>query len=383
MKKTILQVLKFIGAFVIGGCIGLLGATIIVVLFTETTFSEFLSKFIDTDWAEILGVATYSLLCGVIAIFAHIILHEGGHLVAGLMSGYKFVSFRIGSFTLIRNNEKLQIKKFSIAGTGGQCLMMPPQRPIDKIPTTFYNLGGILSNIIFSIAVLALLPILDSALAWVFIFIFAMFGILLALVNGIPMKVGGVSNDGNNVLYLNKNKKAKEAFVYQLIANAFIQEGKRPKELPSEYLTFDTDIDYKDPLQVNHLLMSASVLLDKMQYEECYEMLSTMMQHKSRIIPLMVNETACELIYTALVTQRIDEARALYDEQIQQYVEQHRNVMSAKQRLLCAISYFIDNDTQKAQNIYDAVATNRSNYLMQGEVAMDIALMQEFLSNKI
>lgn len=382
MKKTILQVLKFLGAFVIGGCIGLLGATIIVVLFTETTFSEFLSKFIDTDWAEILGVATYSLLCGVIAIFAHIILHEGGHLIAGLMSGYKFVSFRIGSLTLIRNNEKLQIKKFSIAGTGGQCLMMPPQRPIDKIPTTFYNLGGILSNIIFSIAVLALLPILDSALAWVFIFIFAMLGILLALVNGIPMKVGGVSNDGNNVLYLNKNKKAKEAFVYQLIANAFIQEGKRPKELPCEYLTFDTDIDYKDPLQVNHLLMSASVLLDKMQYEECYEMLSTMMQHKSSIIPLMVNETACELIYTALVTQRIAEARALYDEQIQQYVEQHKNVMSAKQRLLCAISYFIDNDTQKAQNIYDAVATNRSNYLMQGEVAMDIALMQEFLSNK-
>ena len=232
MKKTILQVLKFLGAFVIGGCIGLLGATIFVVLFSETTFSEFLSKFIDTDWAEILGVATYSLLCGVIAIFAHIILHEGGHLIAGLMSGYKFVSFSIGSFTLIRNNEKLQIKKFSIAGTGGQCLMMPPQRPIDKIPTTFYNLGGILSNIIFSIAVLALLPILDSALAWVFIFIFAMLGILLALVNGIPMKVGGVSNDGNNVLYLNKNKKAKEAFVYQLIANAFIQEGKRHKELP-------------------------------------------------------------------------------------------------------------------------------------------------------
>ena len=197
------------------------------------------------------------------------------------------------------------------------------------------------------------------------------------------MKVGGVSNDGNNVLYLNKNKKAKEAFVYQLITNALIQEGKHPNELPDEYLTFDTDIDYKDPLQVNHLLLSASTLLDKKQYEACYKMLSTIMQHKSDIIALMVNETACELIYAALVTQRLDEARALYDEQTQQYVEQHKNVMSAKQRLLCAISYYLDNDTQKAQSIYDEVYAKRNDYLMQGEVAMDIALMQEILSNKI
>ena len=383
MKKTILQILKFIGAFAIGGCIGLLGATLIVVFFTETTFSEFISKFTDTNWGEILGVAAFSILCGVISIFAHIILHEGGHLVAGLMSGYKFLSFRIGSFTLIRNNDKLQIKKFSIAGTGGQCLMMPPQRPIDKISTSFYNLGGVLSNLIFSIAVLALLPVFDNAFAWIFIFIFAMFGVLLALTNGIPMKVGGVSNDGNNVLYLNKNKKAKEAFVYQLITNALIQEGKRPNELPDEYLTFDTDIDYKDPLQVNHLLLSASTLLDKKQYEACYKMLNTVMQHKSDIVALMVNETACELIYAALVTQRLDEARALYDEQTQQYVEQHKNVMSAKQRLLCAISYYLDNDTQKAQSIYDEVYAKRNDYLMQGEVAMDIALMQEILSNKI
>lgn len=383
MKKTILQVLKFIGAFIIGGLIGMLGATLVIVIFTETTFNEFISKFIDNDWGEMLGVGLFSILCGAIAIFAHIILHEGGHLIAGLLSGYKFVSFRIGNLTLIRLNGKLRIKKFSIAGTGGQCLMIPPQRPIDKIPTTFYNLGGILSNLIFSIATLALLPILDSAFAWIFVCIFALIGILIALVNGIPMKVGGISNDGNNVLYLNKNVRAKSALVYQLITNALIQEGKRPKELPAEYLTFDTEIDYKDPLQVNHLLLSATTLLDNLQYEECYNLLKIISLHQADMITLLTHEINCELIYTALITHRIDEARVLYDKQLQQYIEQHKGVMSGKQRLLCAINYYIDNDQKTAQKIYDDVYNHRNNYLMQGEVAMDIALMQEFLSDKI
>lgn len=382
MKNTILQILKFIGAFAIGGLIGLVFAMVIVVLFTHVTFQEFMQGFLDVEWGELLGAISYSLLCGVIAIFAHIILHEGGHLVAGLMSGYKFVSFRIGSFTLLHLNGKLQIKKFSIAGTAGQCLMMPPQRPIEQIGTSFYNLGGILSNLIFALASLALFPVIDNAFARIFLSIFAIIGFLLALVNGIPLKIGGISNDGNNVLYLNKNQRSKAAFVYQLITNALVQDGTRPKELPAEYLSFDTDIDYKDPLQVNHLLLSASTWLDKMQYEDCYTILNVALQHKKDMVTLFTHEIVCEVIYTALLTGRIDEARTLFDKDIKQYVEQHKEVMSAKQRLLCAWSYYAENDKVTAQEIYNKVYNNRHNYLMQGEVAMDIALMQEFLSDR-
>ena len=31
-------------------------------------------------------------------MYLHIIFHEGGHLLCGLMTGYTFVSFRVGSF---------------------------------------------------------------------------------------------------------------------------------------------------------------------------------------------------------------------------------------------------------------------------------------------
>ena len=38
--------------------------------------------------------------------FIQIILHEGGHLIAGLMSGYRFVSFRVLSMIWVRQNDR-------------------------------------------------------------------------------------------------------------------------------------------------------------------------------------------------------------------------------------------------------------------------------------
>ena len=58
-----------------------------------------------------------------LSFFIHIVLHETGHLIFGLMSGYQFSSFRIGTHMLMKENGKLVHRKIKIAGTGGQCLM--------------------------------------------------------------------------------------------------------------------------------------------------------------------------------------------------------------------------------------------------------------------
>lgn len=382
MRKTILQILKYIGALAFGGIIGLIGVSIFMILFTDITFSELITKFANIDWADTAGYILISILSLLFSFTLHLLLHEGGHCVAGLLSGYRFVSFRIGNITLLRTNNKLRIKRFSLEGTAGQCLMMPPQKPIDDIPTVLYNLGGVLFNIIFSIIGIIIFILTTSASVASCSIIFAMIGILLALINGIPMKVGGVSNDGNNVLYLNKDTKAKEAFVYQLITNALVQDGTRPAELPDEYLSFDTDFDYKDPLAVIWLILSASVLIDRQEYDRAYTLLDHAMQHSKEIMQLFVYEIACELVFTALITGHIEQAKELYNKDLARYIEQHKNVMSAKQRISCAIALYIDKDAEKAQQIYREVCDRRDSYLMQGEVKMDLALMEKILTDK-
>lgn len=43
-----------------------------------------------------------------VAFFLHIIVHETGHLVFGLLTGYKFSSFRIASFMWLKENGQLK-----------------------------------------------------------------------------------------------------------------------------------------------------------------------------------------------------------------------------------------------------------------------------------
>ena len=44
----------------------------------------------------------------------HMIIHEIGHLILGLLTGYEFVSFRIGSITVIRDNNKFKLKNLKL-----------------------------------------------------------------------------------------------------------------------------------------------------------------------------------------------------------------------------------------------------------------------------
>ena len=56
--------------------------------------------------------ALFLLLVGVyLATFLQILFHEGGHLVFGLLSGYRFSSFRIGSLMWIEQDGKMKFRR--------------------------------------------------------------------------------------------------------------------------------------------------------------------------------------------------------------------------------------------------------------------------------
>ena len=53
----------------------------------------------------------YWVLAAFVALYAQIILHEGGHLVCGLLTGYQFVSFRIGSWMWQKENGHICLRR--------------------------------------------------------------------------------------------------------------------------------------------------------------------------------------------------------------------------------------------------------------------------------
>ena len=45
----------------------------------------------------------FLFIAGVISFILQVIVHEAGHLVFGLLSGYKFISFRVFDFKIIKD----------------------------------------------------------------------------------------------------------------------------------------------------------------------------------------------------------------------------------------------------------------------------------------
>lgn len=188
----------------------------------------------DTGLPAFLAGYLLQILLLLAAFWLQLILHEGGHLLAGLMTGYRFSSFRIGSLMLLKTGGGYSFRKFSLAGTGGQCLLIPPDRaPDGTYPYRFYHLGGVLLNLITGalfFAVYRLCP--AGSAAGAFCLYLAVTGALCAATNGIPVRVSGVATDGCNVISIGKDPFALEAMWLQLKINEAQTEGVRLKDLP-------------------------------------------------------------------------------------------------------------------------------------------------------
>jgi len=382
MKKLI----KFIGAFLIGIAAGLILATIGVLIFTDLSFSKYMHSLLrafDEELWETLGFIAVLICSMIVCGFLQIIIHEAGHLVFGLLTGYRFVSFRIFNLILVCEQGKYRLKKFNVPGTGGQCLLTTPPCPVSEIPVVLYNLGGIIANLVVSL--LALIPLFafrNHLYVVTFCIMFIFMGALFFLENGIPMKIGGIGNDGYNLRQLLRHPEKRSFFAIQLQVNALVQNGTRPKDLPDNWFTEFENMDYKDPIQTTTWLMWCSQLIDRGQNEEARIELEKAMNHQKEIVSLVLNETKCELIYTSLLTGHQERAASLWTADIHKYSESYKYTTSSKQRLLMAVALFLENDTDKAQRIYDEVLNMRHKYLMQGEVAMDIDLMGQILGKE-
>lgn len=155
-----MNILKYTIKLILGAAIGITAglaiAAICIVCFTDISFSEYMLKLRSVEFSEACMAAGVGILAFIVSLLIIIPVHEFGHLICGLLSGYKFVSFRIFNLTFVNIDGKIRVKHYSVAGTGGQCLLSPPDFPLDKIPTTLYNFGGVLANIILGLVMLPL-----------------------------------------------------------------------------------------------------------------------------------------------------------------------------------------------------------------------------------
>lgn len=253
--KSLLKKISGLILFLLIGC--LIGVSLILFSIKMKVSPDFLGM------NEILFFVLVYIFF-ILAFYLQIIIHEGGHLIFGLLSGYKFVSFRVGSDVLVKyEDEGYKFKKMSLVGTGGQCLLDPPEKLGEPYPYNLYNYGGVILNLLTSILAIGLIFLLDG-LVLIFLFLFAFVGIFFAILNGVPFKGKIISNDARNAQILNKDENARKYLWLQLKIYYLAINGTRLKDMPDNYFEAEGDNSLAEAIKVSNI----SRLMDKHEFSE-------------------------------------------------------------------------------------------------------------------
>lgn len=284
--------------WIVMGFFMLIGAVcgVLMVSFVEQRGTENGSVLEDLIPLGVLFVGMY------VGIFLQLIIHEAGHLVFGLKSRYQFSSFRIGSFMWLKEKNKIICRRLSLAGTGGQCLMVPPQMQDGKIPVIMYNLGGCIMNLVASAVFLIiyfLIPI--GTVISLFCLMMVLIGVVIALMNGIPLRLGTVDNDGYNALSLGKNPDAMQAFWLQLKVNEQIAKGIRLKDMPDEWFVVPDDEAMQNSMVATQGVFATNRLMDQQRFEDADRLIAHLLEIDSGIIGLHRNLIICDRMYCELI----------------------------------------------------------------------------------
>jgi hypothetical protein len=341
--------------------------TALLIFLFGTRGPEFLDSFIDAGesfdiWLLHLITILVFFYAG---IFIQLIAHEGGHLVFGLASGYRFVSFRILNMAWISQNGRIVKKRYSIAGTGGQCLMAPP--PVTSaLPFVIYNMGGVLMNLIVSGISWLLYSLLSVPLLKVFFLMLCVSGLLLGLTNGLPLSTNTVNNDGWNALCGLFNETARRAFDDVLAINAGISDNKRVKDIDAKHFWMPEDSQKGNSLVSVETVMLENRYMDEHRFGEAEALIRRILNDGWDIPRVYEPLLKADLVYIdILLDQNPGEPAELMNEKKTQKLLKTMATVPAVLRTRYAYEkYILSGSTDRIMEIWNR---SKKNYPYLGE----------------
>ncbi len=310
-------------------------ALVLIVLYCA--FFGFLLKMI-TDYAILV------LLAMLLAIPFMVITHEAGHLIFGLLTGYQFVSFRIFSLMLLRENEKFKWKKHKVPGTAGQCLMAPPQKQNGSYPYQLYNLGGILVC-----GILSLIPMISALflLAYEFLamplFIFGFVSFFMNLMNAIPTNGKSMLNDATNLRMANRSVAGKDALWNQLEYIHLHAQNVRTADMPEEMFFRPQENDLDNTLVQWQPMANIERYEDMGDYEKAQSEVRYVLEKAPFLSPFYENYFKMEAIYLGSILGNDEERVETYVKELQKRNQVKNTINFA--RAYYAYCKFIQKDT--------------------------------------
>ncbi len=309
---------------------------------------------------------TFDIFSIVASIFIQIFLHELGHSLAAIFSGYDFTFFRLGSFALVKKNGKLKIAKFEIPGTGGQALFAPKGKAYENFPYKIYMYAGIISNLFFSILAFIIMYFNKNYFLDQFSYFFASVGIYIFLTNGLKIDAN-ILNDAMQVKLLDKYEEYRIFTKYNLKIARLLVDGKEIKDMDQDEVDFilscDNQFAEMGILKGDYYSQNLDLDKAKEEYEKALdkEVLSGKLQKQA-----LINE----IIYLSLIKKDQVNYEKYFTKEFEFFLDNFLMKLVNGYYTKYAKLLLIDKDQKAAEKLKTQYIRFRKNYIFESEIRL-------------
>ena len=306
----------------------------------------------------------------IVSFIGHIVIHECGHLITGKLSGYRFLFFRLFKWTILKKDDKLTWTHISIAGTGGQCLMLPPQDTLHP-PYFFYLIGGVLAN-----ALTAGLAIIIYVWWWPssILIIFAMMGFISCAINGIPSGF----NDGMTIKKIRANSIVRDQLMQQLEWTGKFTTGATYREFDKEEIIYNPHAPLTEQSNVYGKLIEINSYLEKGYLKEAKGLLQPLWDKKEDIVGPYQIEIIREYVFCHLLLGEDEENNAfVIDEALNNpfFSNYIQSSQTDSYRIHATLAWYKDKDKEKALEWLNKARKKCEKALLTVEKAVNTPLL--------
>ncbi len=316
------------------------------------------------------------------AHWLQLILHEAGHLVFGMLSGYRFLSFRIGRFVLMKQKGKLRFGRYSLAGTSGQCLMAPPDYENGSYPTVMYNLGGVFMNLIAAFLFLIIrLKFHPAGFFNSFGNMMIACGLSMALTNGIPLKTDMVTNDGYNALYQKKEKETARSswLVLKMIEQQY--NGIRLKDMDESWFEIKERYDLQNSGTAELLWLKENRAMDEQDFDTAENLTGELLQEGTALSGLGRSLLQLDRLYIEFCRSGKDaDSSVLQSGEMPAFLKTMRDYPAVIRTLYADRT--VHGDSEKAEELRRHFEEIVPSYPYPGEVESERDLMDHIMNQK-
>ena len=369
--QKILKALKILLQMLIGAAVGFGGVKLIFLLAGSDDAAPASSADEGIDWWFLALSIVISILSLAVCLVLHTILHEVGHLLFGLLTKYRFSSFRVFCWMVVKEAGGLRLRRYNIAGTMGQCIMLPPSAS-EATPYFWYNAGGVLVNLFLVAASLLLLRTFDCGIVLTaFLIMMAFVGGFMGFMNGLPLKLNGLSNDGRNIMLLKRRPAYRRYFASTLLVVDAQNRGVRVKDMPAEWFD-DKPLEHPDEIfDVSQRLLWLCRLEDGGKYAEAHAVAEDIAAHEEQLPPLYRLEFNGERTLIELLTSaRKEVIEKIWTKELERHLRQNSKYSAGKCVILYAYELLFRRDVEAASQYLQLLKSRKSKFPYPGEVRM-------------